>query len=405
MKVGVLYLSYDGMLEPLGQSQVLAYLEKLAPRRRIHLISYEKRQDWSDLSKRNSVAERIEAAGIRWRPLRYHKSPSSLATAFDVMVGTGLAISLARRHRLTIVHARSYVAALIALAVKRAAGSRFLFDMRGFWADERVDGDLWPADSRLYRVTKGLERGFLSAADHVVTLTRTSAAELPRLSGDEDRFIPVTVIPTCADLSRFTIQGRPQRSPFVLGYVGSVGTWYLLDEMLRTFRFLLEIRPDARLLIVNRREQALIRSRLTTAGIAEEKVEIVAADHSQVPPLIARMSAAMALIRPVYSKMASAPTKLAEYLGCGVPCFGNSGVGDMEEILEHRRVGVAVRNFSDEELRTAVRRLVHLTGQEDLQQRCRNVALELFSLQNGVAAYERLYDDLAGIGLRPARVG
>ncbi len=28
---GILYISYDGMLEPLGQSQVVGYLEKLAP--------------------------------------------------------------------------------------------------------------------------------------------------------------------------------------------------------------------------------------------------------------------------------------------------------------------------------------------------------------------------------------
>src|SRR3954453_19797515 len=39
---GILYISYDGMLEPLGQSQVVAYLEMLAPGRRIHLISFEK---------------------------------------------------------------------------------------------------------------------------------------------------------------------------------------------------------------------------------------------------------------------------------------------------------------------------------------------------------------------------
>lgn len=41
---GLLYVSYDGMLEPLGQSHVLAYLEKLAPDRCVHLISFEKEE-------------------------------------------------------------------------------------------------------------------------------------------------------------------------------------------------------------------------------------------------------------------------------------------------------------------------------------------------------------------------
>ena len=34
---GILYISYDGMLEPLGAGQVVAYVEKLAAGRRIHL--------------------------------------------------------------------------------------------------------------------------------------------------------------------------------------------------------------------------------------------------------------------------------------------------------------------------------------------------------------------------------
>ena len=141
---------------------------------------------------------------------------------------------------------------------------------------------------------------------------------------------PITVIPTCADLDRFRIQRPLQTDPFVLGYVGSVGTWYLLDEMLRCFVLLREQVPQARLLIVNRGEHPLIAARAAAHGIAPEELELVAASHDEVPALIARMSAGMALIKPAYSKIASAPTKLGEYLGCGVPCLGNAGVGDVE---------------------------------------------------------------------------
>ena len=48
----ILYISYDGMLEPLGQSQVLAYLKRLANGRRIHLISFEKADDWVNVAER-----------------------------------------------------------------------------------------------------------------------------------------------------------------------------------------------------------------------------------------------------------------------------------------------------------------------------------------------------------------
>ncbi len=396
MSQGILYISYDGMLEPLGQSQVLAYLEKLAPGCRIHLISFEKARDWCDHERRAAMDSRMVEAGIAWYPLRYHKSPSAPATAYDVAAGTARAVAVARRHRLGIVHARSYVAALIALAVKRRTGAKLLFDMRGLWADERVDGGLWPVNGRLYRMTKRLERRFLEAADHVVTLTHASQAEIrgfPYLTG---KVPPISVIPTCADLDRFTLQGPPAANPFVLGYVGSVGTWYLLDEMLRFFLELQAVEPDARLLIVNRGEQELIRERVVAADIGLPSVEIVAADHCDVPQLIGRMSAGMALIKPAYSKIASAPTKLAEYLGCGVPCLGNVGVGDMVDILEGQRIGIALKDFSDEAIRDGVGELLALSRGPNLQQRCRQSAIELFSLDHGVAAYAAIYRQLGG---------
>ena len=42
MAANILYLSYDGMTDPLGQSQVLPYLAGLSKKGfRFHLISFE----------------------------------------------------------------------------------------------------------------------------------------------------------------------------------------------------------------------------------------------------------------------------------------------------------------------------------------------------------------------------
>jgi glycosyltransferase involved in cell wall biosynthesis len=288
----------------------------------------------------------------------------------------------------------------MALAAKRASGSAFLFDMRGLWADERVDGGLWPAGGGLYSAAKALERKFLLAADHVVTLTHASENEIRGFDYLAGRTPPISVIPTCADLDRFTIQGPPARDPFVLGYVGSVGTWYLLDEMLECFRLLKADEPAARLFVVNLNEHDLIRTRAAALGLDPSSVEITAADHKEMPTQIARMSAGMALIRPSYSKIASAPTKLAEYLGCGVPCLGNAGVGDMADILEGKGVGVTLRGFSSGDLTSGMRRLAALARDTGIQEKCRQAALDLFSVETAAAAYASIYDRLAGSSAR-----
>ena len=390
----ILYISYDGILEPLGQSQVLGYLAKLADDHAIQLISFEKEKDRGDRARMRATRERLRGLGIRWIPLAYHKTPSVPATAYDIAVGTIVALWVALRYRVRLVHARSYVPALMALAVKRLTGARFLFDMRGFWADERTDGGLWPKGGRLYRAAKALERRFLLSADYAVTLTRASAYEIGRFPYLQDRAPPIGVIPTCADLARFRPLPAEPGWPFTFGYVGSFGTWYLLDETLQFFKAVASERPDARLLIVNRNEHAMVRAAAAKAGIGPDRLELVAAEHSEVPRLIARMDAAGAIIKPCYSKMASAPTKLAEYLGCGVPCVGNVGVGDIEQILEGNRVGVALPGFAPAAIEDAARRLLMLTDDPDTASRCVETARRLFSLDIGADAYRAIYASL-----------
>ena len=83
----VLYVSYDGALDPLGSSQVVPYLTGLAGGARLTLLSFEKPLRWSDVPAREAMAGVLKAAGIEWRPLRYHAWPRLAATAWDVAKG------------------------------------------------------------------------------------------------------------------------------------------------------------------------------------------------------------------------------------------------------------------------------------------------------------------------------
>lgn len=391
----VLYISYDGMAEPLGQSQVIAYLEQLADENEIHVVSFEKPADIDSPERMAVPSKRLASAGIGWTPMRYHKHPSAPATLFDVSRGQLVALWLARRLRSEILHVRSYIPALIALPAKRLTGARLLFDIRGFWADERVDGGIWPAEGRNYRIAKWMERHFFRAADHVVTLTEASVPVIKAFGYWDVSAPPVTVIPTCVDLDRFAPPpARPAPEPFIFGYVGSFGTWYMMDETMMLFRALLDRRPDARMLIVNRHEHDALRTAAARADIPAGRVEIGGASHAEVATRIHRMHAASALIRPSFSKLSSAPTKLAEYLGCGVPCIGNTGVGDMEKILEGCGTGVALRDFDAASLGAAADRILILAADLAVRARCREIALMHFSLKRGVTVYRSIYSRL-----------
>lgn len=398
----ILYISYDGLMESLGYSQVFQYLRELAKRHSIHLITYEKATDWSNLEKRQALINEVDRAGIQWTALRYHKWPSLTATSFDVFVGLILSCILVRRNGIELVHARSYTPSLIALLVKLIFKIKYVFDMRGFWADEKADGGAWSRSGLKFRLAKYFEKRFLLAADRVVSLTNAAVDEMRSFTYLQGRIPSFSVIRTCADLSRFHPLRLPQRTekigstkPIIVGSVGAVKQWYLFDELLSCFLILKGMHLNVKLLILNTGEHDFIRQRLDFHGIANDCVTLRSASFSDMPQQIALMDVAILMVRPSYSAMAKAPTKLGELLGCGIPCLANESLADMAPVLERDRVGVVLRKYGNEELRVALNQLIALAREPDISGRCRRVAEQYFSLASGVEEYDRIYAELS----------
>ena len=391
----VLYITYDGILEPIPYSQVVQYLKKLAPGRKIILVSFEKPAEWADVNRRHTIQAELAEVGIKWVALRYHKAPSTPATAYDLFQGMLVTSYLVLRHRIAIVHARSYVPSVLALALKRAFGTRFIFDMRGFWPDERVEGGLWHRDSRAYRIAKWFERHFLLEADSIISLTASAIREMKRFEYLQNRRVDFHRISTCTDLERFRPRSERRAGGFTLGYAGAAGLWYIMDPAAECFRLLLGMRSDARILILNRGEHRAIRECLQRHGVPDDRVELMAVEAREMPRFITRMDAAAFFIKPVFSKKASAPTKLGELLAAGIPCLTNTGVGDMDQILAREQVGVAVEKLDTDSLRKGVELLLELAETPGIQHRCRAAAARNFSLDSGVRAYSQIYDSLS----------
>jgi len=271
--------------------------------------------------------------------------------------------------------------------------------MRGFWADERIDGGLWPKDGSMYRVAKWFEKRFLLNADRVVSLTNAAIDEMKSFGYLQGSMPIFETITTCTDLDVFnysnaTSKRENESQPFILGYVGSVGVWYLFDETLSCFKELQRQVPEARLHILNRGDHDYITKRISESGISADSVLLEVADHAGVVKAMQNMDAGIFIIKPAYSKIASAPTKLGEFLGCGVPCLGNANVGDIADIIAGENVGVVLNSFDADSIRVAVEELVCLTKQEGIKAHCRDVALRYFSLKEGVRSFDRIYREL-----------
>lgn len=401
----VLYLSYDGMCDPLGASQVLPYLIGLADRgHSIDLISFEKPE--RSAAERASVQRQCDEAGIAWHPLTYHKHPPILSAMYDVRHMRRVALRLHRQRCFNVVHCRSYLPALVGLRLKRREGVRFLFDMRGFWADERVDGGVWklsnPALRAVFDYFKRREADFLREAGHIVSLTQAGRDILiKRRRGAEGP--PITVIPCCVDFPAFPPVDAARRASArqaldvsrdatVVAYLGSFGSWYMVREMLEFFRVQLDRDPAALFLVVSREPAAEIRATAEAHGVAADSLIVRSATRDEVPMLMAAADYGLFFIQPVFSKKASSPTKMGELLALELPMVTNGDVGDVERTMAETGAGVVVRGFETDAYRRALDELASL--KPDMQ-KWREASRRWFDLENGVERYDAIYRQMA----------
>jgi glycosyltransferase involved in cell wall biosynthesis len=373
----VIYVSYDGMSEPLGRSQVLAYLTRLSQEFEITLISFEK-----DMDAVREISAELLASGISWRPLAYHKRPPVLSTLLDALQGARAIITASSSSgRPDIVHVRSYVPALMALWARRRVGGALIFDIRGFWADERVEGGIWPKDSAayraLYRLAKFCEARFFKAADAVVTLTHASVPQIRTWLRGRD--IEVVVIPTCTDVERYA-GTRRRDGPAQLVWCGSVGTWYRFDLAPRVAEEL-----GVGLEVLTRQQE------LASEVLAGRPAIVREVPSAQVPDALHAGDIGLSLCVSAFSKIASTPTRFAEYLAAGMPVLVTRGIGDLDEIVDSHRVGVVLEGDDRDSVDQAVAGLRELLADEQLVGRCRDVSSQLFGVDHGARAYGALY--------------
>lgn len=400
----VLYVSYDGALEPLGESQVVAYVERLSQRNEIVLLSFEKREDSDDAERMRSLRARLAGRAITWIPLRYHKWPSVLASAYDVVHGIGVSVQLVRSRGLRLVHARGYVAALIAVALQRLLGTKFLFDMRGIWADEKVDAGHWSRGSAVYRITKWWERRFFESADAIVSLTEAGLTAVASLGYRLRPGIPITVIPTCTDLQRFA-PGPKNRELLsrlglngysVIGCVGTLSNWYLREPMLDCLAYLVRRRPGVKILIVTREDHEQVRRDARRAGLDDGALVVVRVPFADMPEYMRLIDVGLFFIKPSFSKKASSATKLGEFLASGVPVVINEGVGDSAAIVRALDAGVVLPGLGVVEFEACLSRVDQLLADPSVSTRCRRTAERYFDLVTGVEKYAALYARIDG---------
>jgi glycosyltransferase involved in cell wall biosynthesis len=279
--------------------------------------------------------------------------------------------------------------------------------MRGLWADEKVDAGAWrlenPIYKLVYRFFKKKEKEFFLNADHTISLTQRGKKEILSWDYMHGKIDNIEVIPCCADMDLFdyhTIEDEKKNqwkiklgigdTDFILSYLGSIGTWYMLEEMLDFFVVLRTKYANAKFLFITHDEHERIRTESFKRRV-EQYIIIRSAARENVPALLSLSNLSLFFIRPTYSKLASSPTKQAEIMAMGVPLVCNAGVGDTDTLVNKYEVGYVLKELTTQNYLSTVNEIN--LSQFD-KSKLRAGAIDYASLNGGVSAYLSIYNKL-----------
>jgi glycosyltransferase involved in cell wall biosynthesis len=403
----ILFISYDGMTDPLGQSQVIPYLQGLSKAGyNIFLLSCEKKQVY--FQSKETIQQLLDACKIKWIPLNYTKKPPVFSTLLDIFKLKKAAKKIHLEHHIDMVHTRPGVPALVGLWMKKTMGVKFLNDIREFYADSRVEGGMWntkmPVYVSIYNFFKRKEAEAVAKSDGIVCLTY-AAENIIKEWKEYNSEVPLQVIPCSADLELFSPAAINEAekealkkelnisaADFIISYLGSIGGWYLTDEMMQFCKMLSDQIPATKILFISPHRHDAIRMAAARYGIATDKIIIQKAGRKQVPLLLSLSQYSVFFIKACYSKQSSSPTKHGEIMAMGIPLITNSGVGDVETIVTRYNSGIVIEDFNEKEFEDAIKKIASRQAYDT--EYIRQGAKEFYSLDTAIEKYTGIYNSI-----------
>jgi glycosyltransferase involved in cell wall biosynthesis len=400
----VLYLLYDGLTDPLPQSQVLPYLIGLTKYGyEFTIISFDK----PDLYQKNKnlINDICKANNIQWISLPYTKKPPILSTIYDLYKLFFFIKSYFKKNPFDMIHCRSYLVAIVGNAISKKFNVKMLFDIRGFWADEKVDSKSWdikkPIFKKVYDFFKKKEKILFKESDAIVCLTSASKNYILKNHGEYVNESKIQVIPCCVDTSLFVKQNDEiqktkkelgiNTTDFVLCYLGSVGTWYELGHMFQFFNLLSKKIDNAKFLFVSNSPKDIIEEEAIKQGTNINNIVVLNSPRKDVPKYLSICDLSVFFYKNVYSAKGCSPTKQGELMSMGIPLVCNSGIGDTSEIIKNYDAGFLVNEYSEQEMNRIIDAFMLKTFDKT---RIRNGAIEYYNLNVGIERYKNIYDKL-----------
>lgn len=319
-----LYITYDGLLDPLGQSQILPYLENLnANGYMLIIISYEKIK--GNKAKIEYLKKELNKKNIIWKYFPFRKGRFNFI--YRILIGCIYINLIHINKKIDLVHLRGCFPGLIYLI--SLCRNKYLYDLRAFWG-QRFDGIRTKDNSILYRLMQIIERKIILNAIGIVVLDKSGKDYIKKIYNYKNL---IEVIPTSTNIQKYKLNLRKNETIIKFVYLG--GAEYPPYKIIDALKLVKKIKKNGFICeidFINKNEHEIIKNILNDKQFNGIKYSISSLNHNEVIEKLPLYDVGLIFLEKGKWIKMSSPTKIGEYLAAGLIVIGSKNIAVLDRL-------------------------------------------------------------------------
>tara|TARA_Y100001968_G_scaffold331183_1_gene385025 strand:- start:401 stop:1591 length:1191 start_codon:yes stop_codon:yes gene_type:complete len=383
----ILFISYDGLLDPLGQSQILPYIFGLNNYGyKFIILSYEKeRRSETHIQE---LRKELNSKGIIWFRLSFVRG--RIRRIIRILSGANKVRYINKKYDLGFIHLRALQPALIFWV--SLINKPFIYDMRAF-AGQWIDMGAVRKDSILAKIIIYFEKLLVKKASRLVVLDDSGSKYLNTKYKTNKQY---EVIPTSTDLGKYIINKENKLNGiriYRFVFLGGARYPYLPQKALIFIMQLMKNGYNCEVDFINESDQEYILKACKEIGFPRDKLNLFSVARTELYKILPSYDCGLAFIATgTWLRMCS-PTKIGEYLAAGLHIVGLEGLAVLDRLAQESNSVDLIETKGNNILLSKEKSMKIINKINDPMRKlnARRIAKERYDLNQALKKYKKLY--------------
>ena len=377
----IIFFSYDGLNDPLGQSQIEPYIKYLSNQNYlITLISFEKKKIF------NKYIQYLD------KHIYIKFNHGKVGKLINVISGILAIRSAIKKQRPDLIHIRGFIPGLIFYLSRKKI--KYLYDFRSFAVGEHVDTGNLKKNSFLHKLFVKIDNNLVKNSAGIVVLEECAKKLLFKTYKVPN--VPIEIIRTCADQSAYKKKNNYSFSiNKTINFVslGGARNPYRSDIILYIIKCLLENGINCKLDFINKNDKIIILKNAKKINFPIDKLNIYSMNHNNISEHLIKFDFGLIFYHSTKWRRVCSPTKLGEFLSAGLPVISLEGIDIIDDLNKKFKFihCIKSKDLNSKNFLEDFKKFIQSSFENNL---CQKLALSEFNINNANLKYKNIYQKI-----------